>query len=70
MKAFTKSTLPWRPSPELAPDLDDLLSDEVTIAVMRADNVTPTEIRRILRRVGGASHPTTAPAKFCNIFRR
>lgn len=65
MKAFRKTSVSRRPSP----DLDDLLADEVTIAVMRADNVTPAEIRHLLDRVDRATHIPPQPPQPCRFFR-
>ena len=65
MKAFTKLSPPRRPFP----DLDDLLADEVTIAVMRADNVTPAEIRRLLSHVDHAKHVPPQKPQPCRFFR-
>ena len=65
MKAFTKISPPRRPSP----DLDDLLADEVTIAVMRADNVTPAEIRQLLNRVDHAMHVPPQSPQPCRFVR-
>ncbi len=42
-------------------DLDDLLADDITLAVMRADNVTPSEIRSLFRKLPRTEHHPAEP---------